>query len=152
MKTHFWLSFLIILFFCTQNSFAQCVNGTKSMPLYKTGGELVQDLDDKGMEIVRIEYDLIFSSKESYRKLYPDWEYIIVAFSDEGVKDLDIKVYEYDGIQDKYVLADMDTGDANYAMVKVTPKAETTYKVEITITEFEEGFTAARYGLIYVHE
>ena len=57
---------------------AQCTNGTKSSPIYKEGAELVEKFDEAGLEIVRIEYDLIFSSKETTRNLSSDWEYTIV--------------------------------------------------------------------------
>ncbi len=79
----------------------QCINGVKSYPIYKTGAQLVERFDTEGAEIVRIEYDLIFSSKESYRNLTSDWEYAIIGFADNGVKDLNMKLYEYDDLLEK---------------------------------------------------
>ena len=61
------LAILSLLF--SINVKAQCINGVKSYPIYKTGAQLVEQFDTEGAEIVRIEYDLIFSSKESFRNL-----------------------------------------------------------------------------------
>ncbi len=146
------LTLFSLLFAFTVNSFAQCVNGTKSYPLYKMGAQLVNSFDEEGKEIVRIEYDLIFSSKESFRNLTDDWEYTIIGFADDGVKDLDLKVYAYDDLLDKWTFVTKDASSESTAVVVVKPQETSRYKVEIIAYEFYEGYTAARYGLIYVHD
>ena len=146
------LTLFSLLFAFSITSFAQCVNGTKSYPLYKTGAKLVNDFDEEGSEIVRIEYDLVFSSKESFRNLTDDWEYTIIGFADDGVKDLDLKVYVYDDLLDKWSFVTKDASSDSYAVVVVKPEVSARYKVEVIVYEFEEGYTAARYGLLYVHD
>ena len=131
---------------------AQCVNGTKSYPIYKAGAQLVEGFDDEGLEIVRIEYDLVFTSTETYRNLTTDWEYMIVGFADDGVKDLDVKVYEYDDLLDKWSLVAEDSSTESYAIVSLQPESAGLYKVEVIVYEFYEGYTAARYGLMFVHD
>jgi hypothetical protein len=131
---------------------AQCINGTKSYPIYKLGAQLVSEFDNKDMEIVRIEYDLIFSSKETFRNLSKDWEYTIIAFADEGVKDLDVKVYEYDNLLDTWTLMAEDKAAESYAIATVKPTQDAQYKIEIIVYQFNEGYTAARYGLMFVHD
>ena len=43
------------------------------MPIYKQGEPIIEELDFMGMEVVKVEYDLIFSEKFSYRYLSDDW-------------------------------------------------------------------------------
>lgn len=149
MKT---FSLLITLFFGFQVGQAQCVNGTKSYPLYKTGAELISALDDEGKEVVRIEYDLLFTSKETFRQLTSDWEYTLVAFADDGIKDLDIKLYEYDTLLDRYVEKTKDNSTDKMAILTWKPETTAQYKIEIIAYEFHEGYTAARYGLLVFHD
>lgn len=116
------------------------------------GAKLVETFDNQGAEIVRIEYDLVFSSKESFRQLTSDWEYTIIAFADNGVKDLDIKLYEYDDLLDKWSLVVKDASTEPYAKITHRPSTTSMYKVKIIAYEFYPGYTAARYGLMFVHD
>lgn len=131
---------------------AQCINGTKSLPIYKLGATLVESFDNDGAEIVRIEYDLIFSSKESFRNLSSDWEYVIVGFADNGVKDLDVKLYEYDELLEQWKVVAEDKSTESYAIISYRPPVTALYKVEIIVYSFYEGYDAARYGLMYLHD
>jgi len=124
----------------------------KCYPIYKMGAQLVETLDSQDAEIVRIEYDLIFTSTESFRKLTSNWEYAIIAFADTGVKDLDIKLYEYDDLLDKWTLVVKDASTEPYAKITYRPSTTSMYKVEIIVYEFYPGYTAARYGLMFVHD
>ena len=130
----------------------QCINGTKSYPIYKTGAQLVDKFDNEGAEIVRIEYDLIFSKKESFRNLSADWEYAIIGFADAGVKDLNIKLYEYDDLLDRWTMVAEDMTTQTYGIINFKPSISAQYKVEVIVKEFYEGYTAARYGLMFVHD
>ena len=131
---------------------SQCINDKLSYPIYKTGAALVNEFDNNGSEIVRIEYDLVFTSKESFRTLSSDWTYSIIGFADDGVKDLDLKVYEYDDLLDQYRLVAEDNSSESFAIVSVTPTQQTLYKVDVIVYQFKEGYSAARYGLMYVHD
>lgn len=144
------LAILSLLFMTNVN--AQCINGTKSYPIYKMGAQLVETFDNDGAEIVRIEYDLIFSSKESFRNLSSDWEYVIVGFADNGVKDLDVKLYEYDDLLAQWKVVAEDKSTESYAIISYKPLVTALYKVEIIVYEFYEGYDAARYGLMYIHD
>ena len=140
------------LLLCSLSLSAQCINGTKSGPIYEKGGQLVKDFDEQGAEIVRIEYDLIFEAKDSYRVLSPDWEYAIVGFADDGVKDLNLKLYVWNTETKVWDLVSEDTSDEVYGLISVKPEARAEYKVEVIVAAFHEGYTAARYGLLYLHE
>jgi hypothetical protein len=151
MKTKFFL-FLLVLVFIKTGANAQCINGTKSYPIYKTGAQLVDQFDNDNREVVRIEYDLVFTSKETTRNLSSDWEYTLVAFADDGVKDLDIRVSVYDDLLDKWTQVAEDNSVESYAIATVKPPVDALYKVEVIVYQFNEGYTAARYGLMFVHD
>lgn len=151
MKSKFYLLLLFSCFLIASVD-AQCINGTKSYPIYKLGAQLVDQFDNDGNEIVRIEYDLVFTSKETSRNLSADWEYTIVAFADDGVKDLDIKVSVYDDLLEKWTQVAEDSSVESYAIATVKPPADALYKVEVIVYQFKEGYTAARYGLMFVHD
>ena len=151
MKTKI-LVLITFSFFFSAILKSQCINGVKSYPIYKIGAQLVNDFDNAGNEIVRIEYDLVFSSKESFRNLSSDWTYSIIGFADGGVKDLNIKVFEYDDLLEKWTLVAEDNSSESYGIVDIRPSVTALYKVEILVHEFYEGFTVARYGLMYVHD
>ena len=53
--------------------------------------------NDYENEIVRIEFDIVSTSKESYRVLTSDYTYTIVAFGDDRIKDIDVALYKWDG-------------------------------------------------------
>lgn len=146
------LIFSIALVFQLNVLKAQCINGTKSYPIYKMGASLIEKFDNEGAEIVRIEYDLVFSSKETFRNLSPDWEYTIIGFADEGVKDLDVKVYEYDDLLEKWTLIVEDKSVDTYAVVSLRPNTSALFKVEVIVYEFHGDYSAAKYGLMFVHD
>ena len=131
---------------------AQCINGTKSYPIYKAGAQLVSEFDNQDREIVRIEYDLIFDSKETFRDLTTDWEYSIMAFADDGVKDIDLKIYIWDDLLEVWTLVAQDNSTESYALITYQPAETARHKIEVIAYEFVEGYTAARYGLFIVHD
>jgi len=151
MKTKI-LTIVILSFLFSLDMNAQCINGVKSYPIYKIGAQLVEKFDNYGAEIVRIEYDLIFSSKETFRNLSSDWEYSIIGFADNGVQDLDVKLYEYDDLLEQWKLVAEDKSTEAYAIVSYKPLVTALYKVEVVVYKFYEGYTAARYGLMFVHD
>jgi hypothetical protein len=149
LKATVVLLFIIISFSLS----SQCINGVKSYPLYSDGAEYVKYLDSVGMEIVRIEYDLIFSTKESFRDLYADWEYLFVGFVDAGVKDFNLILNEYDAENDLWFpVAYSDEAENGLTTMIYQPIETKMYKIVISIEELYEDYSAARYGLIYVHD
>ena len=45
-----------------------------------------------------------------------------------------------------------DNSTETYAVVNYKPLVAAMYKVEVIVEEFYEGYSAARYGLMYVHD
>lgn len=138
--------------FFTPRANAQCINGTASYPIYKDGADIVYMLDTMGKEVVHIEYDLIRDTKEVRRVLSTDWTYTIVAFADDGVKDIDLKLYEWDALREVWVEVASETKTDAVALINYTPSQNQEYKVEVKAYSFHEGYDVARYGLIYYHD
>lgn len=72
-----------------------------------------------GQEIVRMEFDIIHSTKQSIRTLTSDYEYGIVAFGDYRIKDIDIKVYKK--VNGQWTLISQDEDTSSNAMVTISP-------------------------------
>lgn len=110
--------------------------------------ELIEDSYDQ--EIVRIEFDIVTDKKETYRTLYDGIEYTIVAFADDRVSDLDVRVYEMDG--NEWTLVKKDSDSSDVAIVSLTPDVTSTYKIVVSAYSFNSGYSAAHYGIIIFHE
>lgn len=126
---------------------------------YTTMKGMVEDLaeyveyleDEMNQEIVNLHVDIIFEGPESYmRPLSSDWTYLITAFADWRVADLDIIVYK--DVDGEWVEIERDEETDNYPTVVVEPTSNATYLIEIDVYSFVEGYTAAHYGLIISHE
>ena len=142
----------LLLMVSSIHTYGQAYHGIKSYPIYKKGAQLVNGLDNENKEIVRIEYDIIFTNKTTYRTLTSDWEYTIVGFADEGVKDLNLELYEYDDLIEKWSLVATSVPEDVYSIIAYRPSVTAQYKIEIIANEFHEGYTAARYGLLIFHD
>ena len=106
--------------------------------------------NDHDMEIVRLEFDIVKSSKDSYRTLTKNYEYTIVAFADDRVKDIDVALYKRVGNEWVQVASDNDNSDI--AVMSYTPTETANYKVVVSVYAFNSGYSAAHYGLIDFHE
>jgi hypothetical protein len=124
---------------------------TTMQDIYEQGLGMVKYLEEEAnQEIVRIEYDLVFDSKETIRNLSSSYTYTVVAFADDRVEDLDITIYKKSGSSWTQVTKDTETD--NTPVVQITPKEAGEYKVKITAYKFAEGYSGAHYGMIISHE
>lgn len=103
-----------------------------------------------GQEIVRMEFDIIHSSKQTFRTLTDQYTYGICAFGDFRIKDIDIKVYKW--VNNQWSLIEKDEDTSNVAIVTITPTSTAEYKITITAYSFNEGYSSGHYGLIVFHE
>jgi len=71
--------------------------GTSIEPILAAAKPLVEEIEGKDFEIARMEYDLIFDKKSTFRTLYEGWTHGIAAFGDYRIKDVDITVYKERG-------------------------------------------------------
>lgn len=105
---------------------------------------------EMGQEIVRMEYDIIQTSKTSYRMLSDQYEYGIFVFGDFRIIDIDIKVYKW--VNNQWNLIDKDQSPNANALVTLKPLSTGEYKIEITAAKFEKGYTVGHYGLMIFHD
>lgn len=147
MKNYFLL--IVCAFMCAFA--AKAGNGTSMVPIMEKADDIVNILEnDQNQEIVRMEYDILFSTKSTYRTLSSNWTYRIVAFGDYRFKDIDLKVYRK--VNGQWVSVGSDSEESSIAMVSVSPKSEGEYRIDITAYSFVEGYSAGHYGLIVCHD
>lgn len=131
-------------------------NGTSMMPIMGDALPVIQYIEDTmKVEIVRLEYDLIFKgkSKYTYRYLYKGWpKYGIFAIGDYRVKKININVYVNRNKKWEFVSG---TNSDNYmAVANVVPakdKDSEEYAFEIKAEEFAEGYKAGHYAILIYH-
>lgn len=150
------LFFLFILFFSTlalaQREYARLDNdrGTSMEPILARAEPLIEEIEEDDFEIVRMEFDIIFTEKETYRMLYKDWTYGIVAFGDYRIKDIDVAVYEK--IRGKWKLVEKDAENDDEAMVSIKPYKDGEHKIKISVYKYNKDYSVGHYGLFILHE
>ena len=148
--------FLFMLCFCTltlaQRQYARLDNsrGTSMEPILARAEPLIEKIEKEDFEIVRMEFDIISTEKETYRMLYKDWEYGIVAFGDYRIKDIDVAVYEK--VRGKWKLVEKDAENDDEAMVTIKPYRDGEYKIEISVYKYNRDYSVGHYGLLIIHE
>ena len=114
------------------------------------GAQIIESEIESKVEIVRAEFDIITSSKETYRQLHSGYDYALIAFGDNRIKDIDIIAYkEVDG---NWIEIAKDNSSTEYATLEVTPTYTGLYKIKIEAYEFETGYEVGFYSLIIAHD
>ncbi len=124
--------------------------GTSMEPILARAEPLVKEIESDDYEIVRMEYDLIFTEKDTYRNLYEGWTYGIAAFGDYRIKDIDVTVYKQSRGEWKKVVEDAENDDV--ATVSIKPRQNEEYKIVISVYKFNKDYNVGHYGLIVFHE
>ena len=141
---------LFILLAMTCNMYSGNYTTTMS-PIMSKGEEIVKYIENElNMEVVRMEYDILRTTKTTTRILSQGWTYAIVAFGDFRFRDIDIKVYRNN--QGSWQLIDKDSDANAVAVVNITPPYDGEYLIEISAYSFESGYDVGHYGLIIAHE
>lgn len=141
---------LLIMLSSFQNIFAQD-DGTTMVPIMEKTQSLVNYIENEcNQEIVRIEMDILASTKTTFRNLQEGYKYQVIAYGDFRFKDIDVSVSRWNG--NEWVVMNKDTDDSDMAMVTIIPTSTSDYKIEITAYKFNEGYKAGHYGLIVCHE
>ena len=126
-------------------------DGRSMYPIINKTKPLIEYIENElNMEIVRMEFDILSSSKTTLRTLSAGWTYSIVAFGDYRFKDIDVSVYYNDG--GNWVLVEKDQDASEMAVVTITPKYTSDYFIEIKAYSFVQGYEIGHYGLIIAHE
>lgn len=141
---------LLFAFVCSINTFAQKEEVSMYSILENAGKYLNYIEREMGQEIVRMEFDIIQSSKQTFRTLTDDYTYGICVFGDHRIKDIDVKVYKW--VNEQWVLIEKDEDTESVAVVTISPSTTADYKIVISAYSFEDGYEAGHYGLMIFHE
>ena len=120
-------------------------------PILADGGRMANKIEmELGQEIVRMEFDIIQTTKSTFRSLTSNFEYGIVAFGDFRIKDIDIKVYKW--VNNQWSLVQKDEEVKSNAVVMFKPSFTAEYRIDIIAATFEDGYDRGHYGLIVFHD
>ena len=154
MKLNVFLFFILLFSTHTfaQREYARLDNdrGTSMEPILARAEPLIEKIEKENFEIVRMEFDIISTEKETYRMLYKDWEYGIVAFGDYRIKDIDVAIYEK--VRGKWKLVEKDAENDDEAMVTIKPYKDGEHKIEISVYKYNKDYSVGHYGLLVIHE
>lgn len=137
----------LMFVFIAASAFSQSSMG--SLGILGKLEDIIDIYEEKDMEVVRVEADIIRTSKESIRTLDPSYTYSITAIGSDRIKDLDIKIYKKIGAS--WSLIEKDEDESNVAVVSVKPAAFDDYKVVVSVYKFESDHEVGHYGLVYSH-
>lgn len=124
----------------------------RSMQPILSKGEIIANYVENELdkEIVRIEYDILSTTKTTTRILSKGWNYTILAFGDDCFEDIDLIVYRKNN--GAWVEVGRDADSEALALVNVSPNTQGEYKIEIKAYKFKAGYNVGHYGLIIAHE
>lgn len=126
-------------------------NDITMRPILEAAGQWVNYIEGElGQEIVRMEYDIISTSKNTFRTLTDDFTYGIFAFGDYRIKDINIKLYKLVNNRWEYIQCDNSSDSAGFIYIK--PETTSEYKIVISAQSFTSGHNIGHYGLIIFHE
>lgn len=141
-------NFVFIILCVVTSAYSQ----TRSMGSQGILGKLqivIDYAEERDMEVVRVEADIIRSSKESIRTLDPSYIYTITAIGSDRIQDLDIEVYK--NINNVWTLVQTDTDTSSVAAVQINPTSYAEYKVVVKVYKFNSGYDVGHYGLVFIH-
>lgn len=153
------LYFLLIAFLVINvSSFAQTgadldnENGTSMMPIVKDFEDIVKSVETEAVEIVHIEFDLLFkdSSREIFRNLTQDYRYGFVVYGDYRIGSVKIELFKESGNGWSYVKSG-EPSDGGTMTLIADIKETARYKIVLTPMDMLDDYSAGHYGLIVMH-
>lgn len=151
-------AFLTTLFILSFSTYAQSggeldnENGTSMMPIINTLNDVVKAIEENDVEIVHIEFDLVFedSPKEIYRNLTKDYTYGFLAYGDYRIAKIGIELYKETETGWDY----LQSGELNEGtMTLIFEVVETArYKIVLRTLQMNEGYNVGHYGLVVLHD
>jgi hypothetical protein len=127
-------------------------NGTSMMPIVNTLVDVVKAIEQSDVEIVHIEFDLIFEDgkKEIFRTLSQGYTYGMMAYGDYRIGNIGIDLYAESDDSWEYVQSGQLTEGTMTLLYKVEETKQ--YKIVLRPLEFKEGYSAGHYGLVIIHD
>lgn len=150
---------LIALLFSVSISFAQSgieldnETGTSMKPIINSLNDVVDAIEDtEGIEIVHIEFDLLFSDspKEIYRNLSKDYTYGFMAYGDYRIEKVGIDLYRESETGWEFIKSGEINGGAITLFYEVTEAGF--YKISLRALQMVEGYSVGHYGLVVIHD
>jgi hypothetical protein len=128
-------------------------SGTSMKPVVGEMQDIIDTFEQDSLEIVHIEFDLIFAdrTREVFRTLYSGYTYGVFVYGDYRIKQLGVNLYKKDG--DNWIWVKSGKVDSNSNTTSVLLEIDETnqYKVELISNEMEEGYTAGHYAMYLFH-
>ena len=151
--------FLATAFIISFSSFAQTgidldnETGTSMKPILNSLNDVVNAIEEtEGVEIVHIEFDLLFddSPKEIYRNLSKDYMYGFLAYGDYRIAKVGIELYRETETGWEYI----QSGELNEGTMTLLYEVKEGgfYKISLRALEMVEGYNVGHYGLVVIHD
>ncbi len=124
--------------------------GTSMIPVMNDAYPVLKYIEDSlKAEVVRVEYDLLFDSKDSFRPFFKGWNYGVCVVGDYRINKIKLRLFRQE--KDEWILVKENDENGNIALSMVTAESDGMYRFEITAKGFVDGFTAGHYALIIFH-
>ncbi len=149
----FILAFIVNAYLSAQTGAAlDNANTTSMMPIVSGIEETIKTVEKENVEIVRMEFDLIFEGKpkETLRTLVQGYTYGVLVWGDYKIKQMAVNVYKKVNGSWQFVITGTPSGSTTTAYVKIEETGE--YKFEYHVIQLAEGFTGGHYGMLLIHD
>ena len=125
-------------------------DGRSMVPILEKTINIMEYVEGEGAEIVRVEMDILHDEKVTYRILQEGWTYLIFAYGDYRVSDIDIEVYKE--TNSGWSLVKKDNSADQSALVEIKPYSSGNYAIKVKGYKYHYGYESCHYGLIICHE
>lgn len=156
MKKLFFLTITCVILsfagFAQTGSELDNENGTSMMPIINSLTDVVTAMEESDVEIVHIEFDLVFndSPKEVFRYLSQDYAYGFLAYGDYRIAKIGLDLYKETETGWEFIQTGELTEGTTTLMHTVTEAGY--YKLVISAPEMYEGYSVGHYGLVVIHD
>lgn len=147
---------LLLLMLCSLTISAQSGiqfdndKGTSMLPITFDVLDNIKAIEAENVEIVRIEFDLIFTTKEITRTLSSGYTYGAILYGDYRIKHLKLDVYKEVNGSWKYEGSGLFAEGICSISIPITETAN--YKFKLTASEFHKDYKVGHYGFILIHD
>ena len=146
-KTFVSMVVMFFVIFCKSQNYD---DGRSMSPILENTIKIMEFVEGEGAEIVRVEMDILHDEKVTYRILQEGWTYLIFAYGDYRVSDIDIEVYKETG--SGWSLIKKDNSADPTALVEIEPYVSGNYAIKVKGYRCHTGYNSCHYGLIICHE
>jgi hypothetical protein len=146
-----YLIVLITMSFLLLSLGLSAQEGSSMASIYLKAAKYVKAFEDKGLEVVRLEFDIISKTeleKFTVRGLNSSYTYYIIASGDDRIKDLDVELGK---LADQKVIKS-EVSDKNIEVLIYKPTESDEFFINVKAVTFENGQRAGHFVLIVAHD